>query len=128
MSKLGTKTVLLLEDSALAAWEMEDELRDAGYDLAGSFSSCATAEQWLENNSPDAGVLDLRLGDGNCVPVARILNARGIPFLLQSAVDPKLEELDDPSLRGAPLIGKPIDTATMLNILNRLVRPMKAAE
>jgi DNA-binding response OmpR family regulator len=128
MSKLGTKTVLLLEDTALAAWEIEDELREAGYDVAGSFSSCAKAEQWLQNNSPDAAILDLRLGDGTCVAVARILNARGIPFLLQSAVDPKLGELDDPALRGAPLVGKPIDTATMLNILKGLVRPMKAAE
>jgi hypothetical protein len=48
MSNLGTKTVLLLEDTALAAWEIEDELREAGYDVAGSFSSCAKAEQWLE--------------------------------------------------------------------------------
>lgn len=125
---MGTKTVLLLEDNALTAWEIEDEMRDAGYDVAGSFCTCAKAEQWLENNSPDAAILDLRLEDGTCVRVARILNARGIPFLLQSAVDPKLAELDDPSLRGAPLVGKPIDTATMLSILKRLVRSIKAAE
>ena len=40
--------VLLVEDDAVVAIDLEDSLREAGYAVAGSFSTCAAATKWLE--------------------------------------------------------------------------------
>jgi DNA-binding response OmpR family regulator len=35
------KIVLVLEDDPLIGWEIRDVLEDAGYEVAGAFSTCA---------------------------------------------------------------------------------------
>ncbi|WJI77765.1 MULTISPECIES: response regulator [unclassified Mesorhizobium] len=74
-----------MEDEAFIALELEDMLRDAGFDIAGVFSSCVDALEWFRGSSPDIVVMDIGLADGDCVRIATLLDARNIPFVVHSA-------------------------------------------
>src|SRR5688500_12941920 len=76
--------VLILEDEAIIALNLQDELQDAGYSIGGPFTTCAEALCWLESNTPDVAVLDTVLQDASCHEVARALASRTVPFLIYS--------------------------------------------
>jgi DNA-binding response OmpR family regulator len=75
---------LVLEDEALIALDLHDELQDAGYEVAGPFTTCAAALEWLRSQTPDAAILDAALKDGPCREIALELARRGVPFLIYS--------------------------------------------
>ena len=77
--------VLLVEDDAIVAIDLEDSLREAGYAVAGSFSTCAAATKWLETEAPDLAVLDVVLSDGPCNELAAELSRRDVPFVVFSS-------------------------------------------
>jgi DNA-binding response OmpR family regulator len=76
--------VLLLEDEALIALNLQDELQDAGYVVAGPFTTCAAALAWLRTETPDAAILDAALKDGPCREIGLELRRREVPFLIYS--------------------------------------------
>ena len=76
--------VLILEDEAIIAVDLQDELQDAGYSIGGTFTNCADALSWLATNTPDVAVLDTVLKDAHCGEVARELAERKVPFLIYS--------------------------------------------
>jgi DNA-binding response OmpR family regulator len=86
MTKLaGSKPlVLVLEDEALIAFNLQDELQDAGYAVAGPFTTCSAALKWLQTGTPQTAILDAALKDGPCREVALELSRRGVPFLIYS--------------------------------------------
>ena len=86
MTKLaGSKPlVLLLEDEALIALNLQDELQDAGYEVAGPFTACAAALEWLQTVTPAMAILDAALTDGSCREIALELTRRRVPFLIYS--------------------------------------------
>jgi DNA-binding response OmpR family regulator len=86
MNKLaGSKPlVLVLEDEALIALDLQDELQDAGHEVAGPFTACSAALEWLRTATPDLAILDATLNDGSCHIVAVELSRRGVPFLIYS--------------------------------------------
>ncbi len=76
--------VLVLEDEALIGITLQDDLHDAGYRVAGPFTTCADALDWLQANTPDAAILDAALKDGSCCGIAAELDRREVPFLVYS--------------------------------------------
>jgi DNA-binding response OmpR family regulator len=76
--------VLVLEDEALIALNVQDELQDAGYEVAGPFSTCSAALEWLQTTTPDMAILDTTLKDGPCREIALELSRREVPFLIYS--------------------------------------------
>jgi DNA-binding response OmpR family regulator len=86
MTKLaGSKPlVLLLEDEALIALNIQDELQDAGYEVAGPFTTCSAALDWLRMATPDMAILDAALKDASCREVALELSSREVPFTIYS--------------------------------------------
>jgi DNA-binding response OmpR family regulator len=76
--------VLVLEDEALIALNVQDELQDAGYAVAGPFSTCSAALEWLQTTTPDMAILDATLKDGPCREIAVELSRRQVPFLIYS--------------------------------------------
>ena len=84
MSASRQRTILLAEDNSIIAITLEDELAQAGFAIAGPFASCSSALTWLDQNTPDAAVLDVSLGDGPCNELASTLTQRGIPFVVHS--------------------------------------------
>ena len=76
--------VLILEDEAIIAIDLQDELLGAGYRVAGPFTRCAAALDWLSGATPDLAILDTVLKDGLCREVALELYRRHVPSLICS--------------------------------------------
>jgi DNA-binding response OmpR family regulator len=92
-------TVLLLEDEAIIAFDLEESLRDAGFTFVTSISTCAGALAWLEEYTPSVAIVDPRLKDGRCDDVVRTLNERNVPFVIYSGDAP--DEVGGDFHRGA---------------------------
>ncbi|WP_128080014.1 HWE histidine kinase domain-containing protein [Roseicella frigidaeris] len=76
--------VLVAEDEALLALELETGLRELGCEVVGPARTLAEAQR-LAASEPRlaAAVLDINLGGGELIfPVAEALAARGVPYLL----------------------------------------------
>jgi len=119
--------VLLVEDDAIVAIDLEDSLRDGGYAVAGSFSTCAAATKWLETETPDLAVLDVMLSDGPCNELAAELSRRDVPFVVLSSKRQSrntYEEFD-----GATWIEKPAAHDVVLKALAELqVTPQRKTD
>jgi len=68
-SRIGP-IAIILEDEPLIAIYVEDVLVETGIAVAGIFKRCDAALDWLAQNRADLAVLDVKLGEGSCAPVA----------------------------------------------------------
>ena len=108
-------SVLLLEDEALIAVALQDDLEEAGYGVAGPFAACVDALAWLESNKPDLAILDTVLKDGPCKEVALRLTRLGVPFLVYSGLAEDMNAL--PELASATWVEKPATAQALLQAL-----------
>lgn len=116
---------MLVEDEALIALALEDELAEAGYEIAGPFASCADALASLAERVPDVAILDATLKDGSCQEVARELRRLDVPFMLYSGR--QAVERNHPDFEGAPWVEKPAMPNMVLRAVMKLARPLPAA-
>ena len=115
MTTPSGKHVLIVEDDALIALELEDTLREAGYAVVGPAGSVHAALGCLADHRFLAGaVLDINLGDEDVFSVADALSSARIPFLFltghSNAVLPSRH-------KKRPVIRKPYLPATLLATL-----------
>jgi len=105
--------ILMLEDEPLILMDLEFAAEDVGANALCA-SSVREALAILQGDTAvDSAILDVTLKDGEtCVPVARALDERGIPYLLHSG------DLDrhDETVRalGAELVAKPASAAGVI--------------
>ncbi len=116
--------VLLLEDEALIAVALQDDLEEAGYRVAGPFTACAAALSWLEGHRPDLAILDTFLTDGPCKEVAVKLTGLGVPLLVYSGLAEDMNTL--PELAQATWVEKPATAQALLQALAELRRTAMA--
>ena len=103
---------MLLEDEALIAVALQADLEDAGYTVAGPFTTCVSALEWLAGNRPDLAVLDTVLKDGPCKEVALKLTSLEVPFVVYSG---HIEDLNTfPELATATWVEKPATAEVLL--------------
>src|SRR5271168_1114767 len=76
--------VLVAEDEMLVSLVIEDILTDSECVVVGPFHRVQTALEAARAETLDAAVLDVNLSGIMIYPVAEILAARGIPFVLVS--------------------------------------------
>lgn len=110
---------MIVEDEALIAFSLEDDFQDGGFEVIGSFASCADALAALTGSQPDVAVLDTTLSDGSCLDLARELRQRAVPFLVYSgrnAIEEKASELE-----GILWIEKPAPAATVVRAAAQLL-------
>lgn len=115
--KQGNTLVLVLEDEPLIAWDLETALSEAGFTVALA-RSCFDAEGWLAEHSPDAAILDMKLGDGECVAVAKSLVERNVPFILHTGDD--LFGRDEVFKSGI-IVRKPADTVAVVELVGSML-------
>lgn len=118
-SKDKRPLVLLAEDEAIIAIDLEDTLRAAGFDVAGPFATNAQVAAWLETGGPDVACLDHELRDGRCDALVRALVARGVPVLILTGHDAEREPLSE--LSAATWVMKPVPVSTLLDKLRRIM-------
>jgi DNA-binding response OmpR family regulator len=115
----GKPLVLILEDEALIALNLQDELQDAGYTIAGPFTTCAAALPWLQTASPDAAILDAALKDGPCREIALELSRREVPFLIYSGHQQDRQLLAE--FQHVTWIEKPVPSAVLVQACQQLL-------
>ncbi len=109
--------VLLAEDNGVVGLTLQDELETLGYAVAGPFTTCAKAMDWLRTETPDLAVLDVMLSDGPCRELARELAALGIPSMVYSGTS---QAQCPAEFKGAPWVGKPAPHADLLDVVAAL--------
>ena len=117
----GGPLVLVVEDEVLIAMDLERTLGRHGYRVLGPATTAAAALRLLDGEAPDVALLDVNLRGEPVTPVAEVLRARGVPFVLASAYDGA--RLTAAVLAGAPNVGKPTNARRLLAALARAVSP-----
>jgi DNA-binding response OmpR family regulator len=102
---LNGRHILVVEDEALIALDVADELAMAGAVIVGPAGNALSAERLIRENRIDAAVLDYRLGRNGetSEPVARLLRELGVPFLFHTS-SPEILRRKFPDV---PVVSKP---------------------
>jgi DNA-binding response OmpR family regulator len=111
---MSALSILVLEDEALIALDLEYLLEDAGYENIAVFTSCADGKAYLEDHTPSVAILDHHLKDGTCTELAHTLASRKVPVIICSATEPS--DLDGIFLH-MPLVRKPWEPSHLLSAL-----------
>jgi DNA-binding NtrC family response regulator len=112
-------SVLVVEDHALIALDLECILAGAGASHVAIAHSVAQAQRLIERTHFDAAFLDVRLGETPSLPVARTLRAIGVPFAFATG-DGSANSLPL-EYRTYPLITKPFQERDVCTILQTLL-------
>ena len=113
MSYTAGRCCLLVEDDVLVGMDLEDGLREAGFDVRW-VASAQSALAVLQTASPDVAVLDVIVRAEPCTSLASELKRRGIPFLVHSGL-PRVDAMTE--FQDAPWVEKPADTAIVVSAL-----------
>jgi DNA-binding response OmpR family regulator len=109
-----TVRVLLVEDEAIVAIDIADQLTEAGFLVVGPAPSVSKALKLIEDVGCDVAVLDVNLRDETAEPVARELRSRRTPFVFLSAVS---REHLPPGFSDEVLLPKPARRAVLVAAL-----------
>ncbi len=111
-----THRILVVEDEFLIAMELDFMLKTAGYQVLGPVPDVGAALGLLRAERPDAAVLDVNLAGEWVTPVAEVLRAMSVPFVLSSGYG--VADLHvEPVLRDAINVGKPSRSELLLRVL-----------
>ena len=104
---------LLVEDEVLIGMDLEASLREAGFDVHWA-ASTRTASEFLAGADFDVAVLDVTVRSEPCVPLARELKRRRVPFIVYSG-----HPRDDGLIvfQDAPWLEKPAETKEIITAL-----------
>lgn len=78
------KDILVVEDDAFIALDLEDLLMSKGYNVLGPVPSVSEALNILEETTPDVALLDFNLGCETSTKIAKSLKTLGVPFIFLS--------------------------------------------
>jgi DNA-binding response OmpR family regulator len=112
------RRVLVVEDEPIIALEIEDILRDAGFEIAGCVGSVDNALAMLKGVDCDVAVLDANLRGKTVEPVAVALHQRGRPFLFVSGY--RRVYLPD-AFPDAPHLSKPFEPGELITAIRQLL-------
>jgi len=114
-------TILIVEDYALIALEMEDAVRRNGGQVLGPAAQIPDALALIETAACDAALLDIKLANGETVyAVAERLEAKAVPFAFITAWDGEIDE----RFAHAPVLRKPFGEADLDRCLQVLIGSM----
>ena len=111
----------LLPDLSLAA-----SIAGSGFDFVGPFNTVSHAFKRIENERPDAAILDIELRDGTTFDLAAELLRRKIPFLFYTSWDDA--EAIPIGLRELPFLEKPVHFVLVAKVLRKLVEDGQVLE
>ena len=106
------KTLMIVEDEALVAMVLRDELNDAGYQVLDLTDRHAEAVEVAKARKPDLALVNIRLAGGDDgIELAEHLKALGIPVLLISGQISRARSAQTVAIGSLP---KPYDAADMV--------------
>ena len=118
--------VLVLQNELLSNLPLAASIARAGFDVIGPFDRVSQSYEWIENERPDAAVLDIALQDGISFSLATELVRRRIPFLFYTSWgDPELIPLE---FREMPFLERPIHFALVAKLLSKMIEGRQVLE
>ena len=115
MGPVGLR-VIIVEDEALLALDMEDQLLDIGCVVAGTAARLAPAITLAEEADFDVAILDMNLAGERIDPVARLIAARGLPIVFVTGYGQRTL----PPGIAAPVLDKPCTSEKLFPLLAAL--------
>lgn len=116
---LHGKRILIVEDEAILAYDLEMIIREAGGDVVGPAFVVSDALELARTNQLSAAVLDVMVGVQDVYPVADYLDRCSVPFLFHTGHG------SAPTLNGrwprALVLAKPVASDRLIAELGRLV-------
>ncbi|MBS1303411.1 response regulator [Loktanella sp. SALINAS62] len=100
------RRILVVEDERLIALDVRDILEKFGCVVLGPVATVDAALQLINDENPEAAVLDVQLNGETSEPVAHALRLENRPFLVLTAYSRR--HLTG-ALEDAPLLNKPVD-------------------
>ena len=85
--ELEGAVILIVEDEYYIAADTARALQSAGADVVGPFRTEKAARSAIDEQRPDAVVVDINLGTGPSFELAAVLRDRGIPFVFVTGYD-----------------------------------------
>lgn len=117
---LAGLNVLIVEDEAMIAMDLEDVFLDHGAAIAvPPVATCAKALDTVQAIEIDFALLDVALPDGDVFPVAEALVARGVPIAFHSGHAARTDVLERFPESG--WIVKPSDPAELVRTVLSVV-------
>jgi CheY-like chemotaxis protein len=118
-SKLDGLRILVVEDDYIVVSECGHVLRGYGAHVLGFVPDIARARATLFHEVPDCILLDINLKGEMAFDLAREIVVRGIPIVFTTGYD---SSVLPQSLRGRPLLQKPVVTSELIRIVRREAR------
>jgi DNA-binding response OmpR family regulator len=117
------KRILIVEDDALIAMDLQFICEDAGWQVIGPAGTLEKGLELADQNHIDIGVLDMNLRSATSYPIAQALVGKNVPvvFLSGSEGDDRPDDIKD-----VLVIAKPVDTQQLLEVLNTHMTPPQA--
>lgn len=110
--------IMIVEDEALLALELESELIAAGHEIVGHAADSASAFGIVDRHRPDFAFVDVQLQDGPTgIDIGRYLSDRDIPFVF---VTGNLKRLPPGFVGAIGAIEKPYTMHGLKNALDYL--------
>jgi len=103
---LRVRRVMVVEDEALVALVLADQLAEMGLSVVGPCSTVAEAKAVADQGDFEAAILDVNLGGELVYPVADLLSSRGIPFVFVTGYG---RESIDRRFADTPVFEKPVE-------------------
>ncbi len=118
-SPLQGRRILVVEDQALIAMEVQDCLSRAGAEVLGPVGRLERALADAQNQSLDAALLDVDLNGLRCWPIAEALAARGVPFAFTTGFASSI--VTPQRFLRTPVLTKPYREEDVLAVLRKLL-------
>lgn len=116
--------ILVVEDEALIAMDLQALLEEAGYQVLGPANSSEAALAIIDKDAPDVALLDVNLGSSDAFGVATVLLERNTEVIfLTGHTAHKLPQAH----RHLPLVSKPYLPQVLLQAVERALQKREAA-
>jgi two-component SAPR family response regulator len=112
--------VLVAEDELLIAMDIMDELSAAGFGTIGPFATRTQALDYCRTHTPDCAILDVRLQDGDCFPLADYLAERRVPIVFHSGHANRSALAE--RYNNAEVLPKPSPTSRIADVVGKLCK------
>jgi len=114
MHRIAGLRILVVEDEALVAMDVNDLLLTTKCQIVGPYADVGRALKAISTRQIDCAILDIHLGNEHTIYLADALAERTIPFIWMSGHDP---EILPARHRARPFVAKPFTAQELFDTL-----------